>query len=158
MPSQPDADSRHEPILSSGDPIEGAGHDGGYSRPAPGPARLRGLPLVFLSQGAQVYAGGVPFTDQMTIGDLASREEVRAVERRAAQQHQPPPDAFVFFNAPKTEMKLLCWTEGGFAILHKRLNQGTFAFSRDVGAGERVPVEELGAVLRGPQLQDTGWH
>jgi hypothetical protein len=156
MPSQPDADSRHhEPILNSGDPIEGAGHDGGHSRTTPGAARLRGLPLVFLSQGAQVYAGGDPFTDQTTIGDLAGREEVRAAERRAAQQRQPPPDAFAFFNAQKTELKLLLWTDRGFSVLHQKLGHGTFAFPRNIAAGERVPVEDLGVLLRGPQRQDA---
>jgi hypothetical protein len=156
MPSQTDADSREqEPILNSGDPIHAGGHDGGHSRPQTGTAR-RNQPLVFLSHGAQVYVGGDPFTDQTTIGDLAGREEVKAAERRAAQQHQPSPEAFVFFNAPKTEVKVLLWTDGGYSVLHQRLSQGTFAFSRNVGAGDRVPVEELGSLLRGSQKHDGG--
>ena len=131
MPSQTDADSREqEPILDSGDPIHAGGHDDGHSRPQTGATR-RSLPLVFLSRGAQVYVGGDPFTDQTTIGDLAGREEVKAAERRASQQHQPAPDAFVFFNAPKTEVKVLLWTDRGYTVLHQRLGRGTFSFSRN---------------------------
>ena len=155
MPSQTDADSREqEPILNSGDPIHAGGHDGGHSRPQTGATR-RNLPLVFLSRGAQVYVGGDPFTDQTTIGDLAGREEVKAAERRASQQHQPAPDAFVFFNAPKTEVKVLLWTDRGYTVLHQRLGRGTFSFSRNVGAGDRVPVAELSSLLRGSQSQDA---
>jgi hypothetical protein len=103
----------------------------------------------------QVYAGGEPFTDQTTIGDLAGREEIRSAERRAAQQRQPPPDAFLFFNAPKTEAKLLLWTDRGYTVIHQRLGKGAFTLSRNVAVGERIPVEDLGALLRGPQRQDA---
>lgn len=146
----PDADaSRHEPILYSGDPIDtGDGHDGRHT-PAMG-LRLRGLPVLFLSQGAQVYAGGTPFTDWTTIEDLASRKEVQAVERVAAERHEPPPDAFVFFNEARTEVKVLLWSDRGFTVLHQRLSGGTFALPRNVAAGEKIPVEELGRILSGP--------
>lgn len=151
MPPHPGADAlNHEPILYSGDPIESGGHDGGKHPPGTAP-RLRGLPLVFLSQGAQVYVGGAPFTDQTAIDDLVNREEVRAAERRAVQRQEPLPDAFVFFNPGKTQVKLLLWTDRGFSVVHQRLDEGAFAFSRNVTAGERVTVAELAELLGGPR-------
>jgi hypothetical protein len=158
----PDAVAHHhEPLLYSGDPDQGSGdpidngdgHDG-RQRPAVGP-RLRGLPVLFLSHGAQVHAGGAPFTDRMTAEDLANREEVRAAERRAVQRHEPLPDAFVFFNEARTEVKLLLWSDRGFSILHQRLDEGTFAFQRGVAPGEKISVEELGEVLCGPARLGT---
>lgn len=139
---------KHEPILYSGDPIESGGHDGGR-RPADAPPRLRGLPVLFLSQGAQVYAGGTPFTDWTTLEDLAGRKEVRAVERAAAERHEPPPDAFVFFNEARTEVKVLLWSDRGLTVLHQRLRQGTFELP-GVAPGEKLPVEALGRMLSGP--------
>ena len=37
---------------------------------------------------------------------------------------------FVFLNRRKTQVKLLVWTRGGFTIVHKRLERGTFTFPR----------------------------
>jgi len=150
MAAPPGADAlRHEPILYSGDPIEGGGHDGGAApRPAATP-RLRGLPMLFLSHGAQVHAGGAPFTDRTTVDDLVNREEVRAAERRAVQHHEPLPDAFVFFNEARTEVKLLLWSDRGFTILHQRLDEGAFASPSGVTPGEKLPVEALGALFCG---------
>ena len=34
---------------------------------------------------------------------------------------------FVFINRRRTMVKLLVWTRGGFTIVHKRLERGTFA-------------------------------
>src|SRR3954454_10398623 len=120
MPPHPDADAHHhEPILYSGDPS-----DAGEQRHP----RLRGLPTLFLSHGAQVHVGGAPFTDRTTVDDLVNREEVRVAERRAAQRNEPLPDAFVFFNEARTEVKLLLWSDRGFTVLHQRLDEGTFAF------------------------------
>lgn len=158
MPDHPpppaDADaSRHEPILYSGDPIDvGDGHDGRHT-PAMG-LRLRGLPVLFLSQGAQVYAAGMPFTDWTTIEDLAGRKEVQAVERGAAERHEPPPDAFVFFNEARTEVKVLLWSDRGFTVLHQRLSEGTFALP-GVAPGEKIPVEALGRMFSSPVRLDA---
>ena len=34
---------------------------------------------------------------------------------------------FLFLNRRRTQIKILVWTRGGFTILHKRLERGTFA-------------------------------
>jgi len=155
-PPPPGADAHHhEPILYSGGPVdtagdpidEGDGHDGRH-RPAMAP-RLRGLPVLFLSHGAQVYAGGAPFTDWTTVEDLASRKEVRAAERRLAEHSEPLPDAFVFFNEARTQVKILIWSDRGFTVLHQRLDEGMFTLGRNVAPGEKIPVEDLGRMFSG---------
>jgi IS66 Orf2 like protein len=147
-PSHADA-QHHEPISYSGDPIErGDGHDGRRPPPSMTP-RLRGLPMLFLSQGAQVHAGGAPFSPGATVDDLVNREEVRAAERRAAQGEEPPPDAFIFLSEARNEAKLLLWSDCGFTVLHQRLNEGTFAFPNGVAPGDKISVEDLGQMLCG---------
>jgi len=36
-------------------------------------------------------------------------------------------EVFLFLNKPRTTIKLLHWERGGFALYHKRLEQGRFA-------------------------------
>ena len=103
--------------------------------------------MVFLSRGAQVYVGDAPFTERTTLDDLVNRDEVRMVERRAAKRSEPMPDAFLFFNAGRTEVKLLLWTDLGFTAIHQRLDEGAYAFSRNVSPGERISVQDLAELL-----------
>lgn len=59
---------------------------------------------------------------------------------------------FVFLNRRKTQVKLLLWTRGGFTILHKRLEKGTFTFPAQVTAEAKhvdVEVHELAMLLEG---------
>lgn len=62
---------------------------------------------------------------------------------------------FVFINRRRTMVKLLVWTRGGFTIVHKRLERGTFARVFDE-AEERTHVEldvhELSMLLEGIEL------
>lgn len=59
---------------------------------------------------------------------------------------------FVFLNRRKNQVKLLLWTRGGFTIVAKRLERGTFAFPARVTA-EATSVEldahELSMLLEG---------
>jgi transposase len=59
---------------------------------------------------------------------------------------------FVFLNRRKTMVKLLVWTRGGFTIVHKRLERGTFTFPRQVQPGAtrvELDVDELAMLLEG---------
>lgn len=59
---------------------------------------------------------------------------------------------FVFLNRRKNQVKLIVWTRGGFTIVHKRLEQGTFTFpSRVTGAATSVMIDvhELAMLLEG---------
>lgn len=59
---------------------------------------------------------------------------------------------FVFLNRRKTQVKLLLWTRGGFTIVAKRLERGTFTFPRKVtseATSVEVDVHELSMLLEG---------
>ena len=59
---------------------------------------------------------------------------------------------FVFVNRRRTMVKLLVWTRGGFTIVQKRLERGTFAFPSRVMSEARsieIDVHELGMLLEG---------
>ena len=62
---------------------------------------------------------------------------------------------FVFINRRRTMVKLLVWTRGGFTIVHKRLERGTFArvFSKDESRTHvEIDVHELSMLLEGIEL------
>lgn len=60
---------------------------------------------------------------------------------------------FVFLNKRRTQVKLLMWTRGGFTIVHKRLERGTFIFdANNVKAGAHsveIDVHDLAMLLEG---------
>ena len=59
---------------------------------------------------------------------------------------------FVFLNRRKNQVKLLVWTRGGFTIVQKRLERGTFSFPKQVNAGAKsieLDVHELSMLLEG---------
>lgn len=62
---------------------------------------------------------------------------------------------FVFLNRRKSMVKLLVWTRGGYTIVHKRLERGRFAFTREVKPGASVvqlDAHELSLLLEGIEL------
>jgi transposase len=59
---------------------------------------------------------------------------------------------FVFLNRRKNQVKLIVWTRGGFTIVHKRLEGGTFTFpSRVTGDATSIAIDvhELAMLLEG---------
>lgn len=59
---------------------------------------------------------------------------------------------FVFVNRRRNHVKLLVWTRGGFTIVQKRLERGTFAFARQLTGDAKcvaIDVHELGMLLEG---------
>lgn len=59
---------------------------------------------------------------------------------------------FVFLNRRKNQVKLIVWTRGGFTIVHKRLERGTFTFPSRVTPGAKsisIDVHELAMLLEG---------
>ena len=72
---------------------------------------------------------------------------------------------FVFINRRRTMVKLLVWTRGGFTIVHKRLERGTFArmFSETEERSHiELDVHELSMLLEGIELttgrSSTRWE
>ncbi len=66
-------------------------------------------------------------------------------------------DVFIFFNARRTQVKLLVWERDGFAIWYKRLEKGTFELPvRDEKTGgSEIRSEELLLILKGISLQSV---
>jgi transposase len=59
---------------------------------------------------------------------------------------------FVFLNRRKNQVKLIVWTRGGFTIVHKRLERGTFTFPARVTGDAKsiaIDVHELAMLLEG---------
>ncbi len=62
---------------------------------------------------------------------------------------------FVFFNRRKDRVKILVWERGGFWLLYKRLEAGTFA----VVDTDELTVRELRWVLEGIEVvRERAWY
>ncbi len=102
--------------------------------------------MILLPRAVRVYFATAPVNLRRSFDGLSN--EVRAVLGRDPLNGH----VFVFLNRRKTQVKLLLWTRGGFTIVHKRLEQGRFAFSQQVGsqvACVALDVHELGMLLEG---------
>lgn len=102
--------------------------------------------MIFLPRAVRVYFATAPVNLRKSFDGLSN--EVRSVlERDPLSGH-----VFVFVNRRKTQVKLLVWTRGGFTIVHKRLEQGTFTFPARVTNESRsvsIDVHELSMLLEG---------
>jgi transposase len=102
--------------------------------------------VIFLPRAVRVYFATAPVNLRKSFDGLSN--EVRSVlERDPLSGH-----VFVFLNRRKTQVKLLVWTRGGFTIVHKRLEQGTFTFPARVTNESRsvsIDVHELSMLLEG---------
>ena len=102
--------------------------------------------MLFLPRTVKVYVATAPCNLRRSFDGLSN--EVRAVLAMDPLSGH----VFVFLNRRKTQVKLLLWTRGGFTILHKRLERGTFAFLQQVTAQAThvdMDVHELAMLLEG---------
>ena len=74
-------------------------------------------------------------------------------EVREVLRHDPlAGHVFVFLNRRKNQVKLLVYTRGGFTIVHKKLERGTFTFPARIVDGAtsiEIDVHELAMLLEG---------
>ena len=102
--------------------------------------------MILLPRAVKVYVALEPANLRRSFDGLSN-------EVRAALGHDPlSGHVFVFVNRRRNQVKLLVWTRGGFTIVHKRLEQGTFAFAANVTAGASsvaIDVHELAMLLEG---------
>jgi len=102
--------------------------------------------VILLPRAVRVYFAIQPMNLRRSFDGLSN--EVRSVLR-----HDPlTGHVFVFLNRRKTQVKLLIWTRGGYTIVHKRLERGTFSFPGRVTAeatSVMIDVHELGMLLEG---------
>lgn len=106
--------------------------------------------MILLPRAVRVYFAIQPVNLRRSFDGLSN--EVRSVLR-----HDPlVGHVFVFLNRRKTQVKLLLWTRGGYTIVHKRLERGTFAFPAQVTPGATsvvIDVHELGMLLEGIEMR-----
>jgi transposase len=102
--------------------------------------------VLLLSRAVHVYVATAPCNLKKSFEGLTN--EVRQVLAKEPLSGH----VFVFLNRRKTQVKLLLWTRGGFTIVTKRLERGTFTFPARVttaAASVRVDVHELSMLLEG---------
>ncbi len=102
--------------------------------------------MMLLPRAVRVYVAATPCNLRKSFEGLSN--EVRAVLAKDPLSGH----VFVFLNRRKTQVKLLLWTRGGFTIVHKRLERGTFIFPRHVTPEVKsveVDVHELSMLLEG---------
>ena len=102
--------------------------------------------MLFLPRAVKVYVATAPCNLRRSFDGLSN--EVRAVLAMDPLNGH----VFVFLNRRKTQVKLLLWTRGGFTIVTKRLERGTFTFPGRVtseAASVEVDVHELSMLLEG---------
>lgn len=105
--------------------------------------------MIVVPRSVRVYFAAQPANLRMSFEGLSN--QVREVLR-----HDPlAGHVFVFLNRRKTMVKLLVYTRGGYTIVHKRLEQGTFTFPARVVDGVTsvaIDVHELAMLLEGIEL------
>jgi transposase len=95
--------------------------------------------VILLPRAVRVYFATAPANLRKSFDGLSN--EVRSVLGRDPLSGH----VFVFLNKRKNQVKLLLWTRGGFTIVHKRLERGTFTFS---GAGHERGHEHFDRCAR----------
>ncbi len=63
-------------------------------------------------------------------------------------------DVFIFFNKPRTHIKVLFWDGDGFALFYKRLERGRFAHTVSNTPLRSIKKQELMMLLEGLSYQD----
>lgn len=102
--------------------------------------------MILLPRAVRVYFATAPTNLRKSFEGLSN--DVRSVLARDPLSGH----VFVFLNRRRNQVKLLVWTRGGFAIVHKRLERGRFAFPAHVASGATsvaIDVHELAMLLEG---------
>lgn len=102
--------------------------------------------MLLLSHAVRVYVATTPCNLHKSFEGLSN--EIRAVLAKDPLCGH----VFVFVNRRRNQVKLLLWTRGGFTIIHKRLERGTFAFSARITAqtaSVELDAHELSMLLEG---------
>ena len=102
--------------------------------------------MILLSRAVRVYFAIEPTNLRLSFDGLTN------AIRHALGYDPLSGHLFVFVNRRKNQVKLIAWTRGGFTIVHKRLERGTFTFPARVTADAKsvaIDVHELAMLLEG---------
>ena len=101
--------------------------------------------MILLPSSVKVYASTAPTSLRKSFEGLSN--EVRSVLRSDPLSGH----VFLFLNRRRNQVKMLVWTRGGFMIVHKRLERGSFAFPERIDAAtERADIHRATPPLAGP--------
>ena len=87
-----------------------------------------------------------------------SIDGLSAITRQVLEHDPVSGHLFVFCNARRDRIKILYWERTGFWLLHKRLEQGTFAWPVPEGSEAKqleLPSSDLVALLGGLDLRNA---
>jgi transposase len=102
--------------------------------------------MILMPRAVRVYFATQPTSLRKSFDGLVN-------EIRHALGHDPlEGHVFVFLNRRRNQVKLIVWTRGGFTIVHKRLEKGTFTFPARVVTDAKsvaIDVHELAMLLEG---------
>ena len=106
--------------------------------------------MILVPRAVRVYFATQPVSLRKSFDGLSN-------EIRHALGYDPlTGHVFVFLNRRKNQVKLIVWTRGGFTIVHKRLERGTFTFPARVTANATsvaIDVHELAMRLEGIEFE-----
>jgi transposase len=108
--------------------------------------------MMLLPRAVKVYVATAPCNLRKSFDGLSN--EVREVLAKDALSGH----VFIFLNRRRTQVKLILWTRGGFTIVHKRLERGTFSFAAQVVDGVHsveIDVHELSMLLEGIDVRQA---
>jgi transposase len=102
--------------------------------------------MIVVPRAVRVYFATQPVNLRKSFDGLVN-------EIRHVLGHDPlSGHVFVFLNRRRNQVKLIVWTRGGFTIVHKRLERGTFTFPARVvesATSIAIDVHELAMLLEG---------
>lgn len=108
--------------------------------------------MIVVPRSVRVYFAAEPMNLHRSFDGLSN-------EIRHALGYDPlNGHVFVFLNRRRNQVKLVMWTRGGFTIVHKRLERGTFTFPARVVAGAasvEIQAHELAMLLEGIEVEDA---
>ena len=99
--------------------------------------------MFLVPRSTKIYMGRSPVNMGKSFDGLSN--EVRAVLRKDPLSGH----IFIFFNRRRTIAKMIVWTRGGYTIVAKRLERGTFALPEADAACVELDIHELALLLEG---------
>lgn len=106
--------------------------------------------MILLPRAVRVYVATEPVNMRRSFdGLMAEVRSVLALDPLSGH-------VFAFINRRRNQVKLLMWTRGGFTVVHKRLERGTFTFVERLRSGAKsveIDVHELSMLLEGIDVQ-----
>ena len=106
--------------------------------------------MILFPRAVRVYVATEPVNMRRSFDGLTA--EVRSVLALDPLSGH----VFAFINRRRNQVKLLMWTRGGFTVVHKRLEVGTFTFAarlRSDAKSVELDVHELSMLLEGIDIQ-----